>query len=168
MVRCLILFIVSLALLTTMSFATEIYRSTDQYGNTVFSDTPPKNSTPVELPPINTAPPTEVSDTAHRKKPSVTVNMSNQISIQSPANGDIIPNGRIPTTIRVTTREKLAPSQRIVIELNGQKLSNSSSTQYTIPLLSRGPHRIRASLIDQTGKAISKDSVDIMVYQPGN
>jgi hypothetical protein len=151
-----------------MSFATEIYRSTDQYGNTVFSDKAPQNSTPVKLPPINTTPATETREPAHRQKTQPTVTMSNQIAIQSPSNGDIIPNGRIPTSVRVTTREKVDPSQRIVIELDGQTVANSRSCPYTIPRLSRGPQRIRASHDDQSGKVNSKASVDIMVYQPGN
>jgi len=162
------LFLIGFALFTSLSFATEIYRSTDQYGNTVFSDKAPKNSSPVELPPINTTPATEVSDTPTRQAPKVTAAHSNRITIQSPANGAIIANGRLPTTVRASTKDAVDPSLRIVFELDGKTLSSSSSTQHTIPRLSRGPHRISVSLIDQNSKTLSKDAVDIMVYHPGN
>ncbi|WP_373096370.1 DUF4124 domain-containing protein [Zhongshania sp.] len=167
MIRCRF-FILIFSLLSSLSLAAEIYRSTDQYGNTVFSDKAPKNSTPVELPPINTTPATELSNKPPRRATSTSVSHSNQITIQNPANGAIIPNGLIPTDVRITTKETVDPSQRIVFELDGHTLASSTSTQYTIPRLSRGPHRISASLLDQNGKTISKDSIDIMVYQPGS
>ena len=162
------LFTASLCLLCSLSAATEIYRSTDQYGNTVFSDKAPKHSTPVALPSINTTPATEVSNTQSSSSSTSTVTMSNKISIQSPANGAILPNGRLPTAVRVTTQNAVDPSLHIEFELDGQVLNSSSSTQHTIPRLSRGPHRIQASLKNQAGKVISKDAIDIMVYQPGN
>ncbi|WP_373091230.1 DUF4124 domain-containing protein [Zhongshania sp.] len=162
------LFVIGFALFTSLSFATEIYRSTDQYGNTVFSDKAPKNSSPVELPPINTTPATEVSNTAPRQAPKVTATHSNRITIRSPANGAIIANGRLPTTVRATTKDALEPSFRIVFELDSKTLSSSRSTQHTIPRLSRGPHRISVSLIDQNSRTLSKDTVDIIVHHPGN
>ncbi|MEX1670320.1 DUF4124 domain-containing protein [Zhongshania guokunii] len=155
-------------LLSSLSFATEIYRSTDQYGNTVFSDKAPKNSTPVKLPPTNTTPATDVSNRPNHRPTSINVSPDNRITIQSPNNGAIIANGLIATTVSTSTQNPLDPSQRIVFSLDNDTLTRSSSTQYTIPRLSRGPHRIGASIIDEHGRQISKDAVDIMVYLPGN
>jgi len=162
------LLVICFTLLTSLSFATEIYRSTDQYGNAVFSDKAPKNSTPVVLPPTNTTPATEVNSQANHRPASTSVSASNQITIQSPSNGAIIANGLLPTTVSASTKSPLDSSQHIVFSLDNKTLASSSSTQFTIPRLSRGPHRISATIIDEHGRRIGKDAVDIMVYLPGN
>ena len=86
------LLLLLLPLLATPTYG-EIYRSTDEQGQTVFSDAPKPGSTPVELAPTNTTPAVAPSS-QHQPFPKVLGPAPNRLHITQPSNGQVLANGR--------------------------------------------------------------------------
>ena len=146
----------------------EIYRSTNDQGQTVFSDAPQPGATPVELPPTNTTPAVSPAPSSQSSLQSKNATHSNRLRIQQPSDGQVLPNGRIPTEVKLSLEQPLQKGQRIRIRVDGEVVSEGSATSTRIPLLHRGQHQISAQLLDQGGRVVSEDRISVMSYWPNN
>lgn len=153
--------------LSTISTA-EIYRSVDEHGNPVFSDTKDKDSIAVDLPVTNTTPAVDTPTTKQNKRrPAISEDIPD-IKITAPRDGQIFPNGLVATQVRTSLSKPLPKGFRIAISLNGQLLVSGRQTDISIPRLNRGPHRIRVQLFNEQDEVIRSDSIQIMAYWPSN
>jgi hypothetical protein len=149
--------------LCSQAINAEIYRHTDENGRTVYSDKASESAEVITLPTLNTTPAIDVN------KPKKAVNLDrNTIRISSPGNGAIIANGLVGTTVSTSTDQALRKGQYIRISLDGNVLSTSTSMSTPIPRLLRGQRHIKAALLDQNGKTLSEDSINITVHRPTN
>ena len=155
-----------LSLLATAVYG-EIYRSTDEQGQAVFSDAPKPGSTPVELAPTNTTPAVSPSTQPH-SFPKVLGPAPNTLNIQQPGNGQVLPNGRTPPPVAVRLAQPLKDGQRIRIRVDGKVLSEGATTSTSIPFLHRGEHQISAELVDHNGRIVSRDQVTVISRWPNN
>lgn len=147
----------------------QIYRSTDAQGNTVYSDTPSPGSEAVELPQPNTTPAVEPSAIPRPRETDDDATVP-AIRITQPSDGQIIANGRLPTTVRIDSDRPLGPAYQLSLSIDGsrQSLPATMPLEHSIPLLSRGAHTIEAVLKNADGDTVSRDSVDIIVRWPGS
>ena len=160
------LLLLLLPLLATPTYG-EIYRSTDEQGQTVFSDAPKPGSTPVELAPTNTTPAVAPSP-QHQPFPKVLGPAPNHLHITQPSNGQVLANGRTPTPVTVNLEQSLREGQRIRISVDDEVLTEGSATSTSIPFLHRGEHQISAELLDHNGRIISSDQVTVISRWPNN
>lgn len=145
----------------------EIYRYTDENGNTVYSDKAPKGSSPITLPGLNTTPAVDIVEPKQKRPKAINLDLNN-IQITTPSDGAIIANGLLPTTVTVSTDQALRKSQQIHISLDGRLISKTTSTSASIPSMPRGQRQISATIVDSKGKTLAESSVSVMVYRPGN
>lgn len=156
-----------LILLSPLAAHGEIYRSTDAQGRPVFSDAPHPNAEAVELAPTNTTAAvsqSEQQETSHKQLQSI----PNQIRIQQPRDGQVLPNGRVPTAVRLSLKQPLQTGQKLRIRLNGNIIEEGQSTSSQIPFLNRGKHQISAELLDREGNILSRDSVSLYSRWPSS
>lgn len=148
----------------------EIYRSTDEQGNTVFSDTPSPNSEAVELPQPNTTPAVDPSDAPQQSRSNNDIANAPTIRITTPSNGAILPNGRLPTAVRIDSNRPLGKRYTLTLIVDGQSrtLPTATPVEHRIPLLSRGPHSLEAILKTSDGMVVNRHKVDIIVRWPGS
>ncbi len=154
-------------LLCSQISSAEIYRHTDEQGQTVYSDSPREGGNPVELPAINTTPAVVPTASSPKSKPSRPAAAANTVRIQQPRNGQVFPNGRIPTQVSVSLQRPLYRGEKLRFSLDGKLVNEGRSPSTTIPLLTRGGHQIAVSVIDSQGRELSRDSVSITAHWPG-
>lgn len=159
-----------LALLcTSVTASAEIYRSTDDRGNPVYSDTATPGSQEVDLQQPNTTPAVEPTPPSRPQNADNNDSYAPRIRITQPSDGQVLPNGRLPTTVRIDSDLPLRAEHQLTLSIDGtlHTLSATTPTTHRIPLLSRGPHTLKATLKDANGKVLSSDSTHIIAHWPG-
>ncbi len=158
----------TLALLLCSTLAhSDIYQHTDEAGRTTYSDSPRDGGKAVELPAINTTPAVTPAEPAASKPAAPSARDAlNALRIQQPRDGQIFPNGRIPTQLSVSLQRPLRGGEKVRFSLNGSPISEGKALSTRITLLPRGRHQISASVIDRRGKVLGRDSVAIVVHWP--
>lgn len=150
--------------------ASEIYRTTDEDGNVVFTDDPPSDDAePVELDPLTTVKPVEgdpdgASSTSQpEEEPDTPSNGIAGISIAYPENEKGIRHngGNIPFEVALEPEGATLPrGHQVEIILDGEVRGRAASTEVTVSTVERGPHTVRARIIDNAGKTrYESDSV---------
>lgn len=155
----------TIVLLTGQASAADtIYQSTDKRGNPVFTDQPPPNARPVELPPINTTPPIAPAATPGPAPAKAFAGYSRiDIGVSS-----TIPNGLAPTTIGIDLQPELQAGHRWQLLLDGAVQEVGSGGSATIDRLERGTHQLELRVLDATGAVVgSSSSKEVFVYWPG-
>lgn len=160
------------ALAAGPAVASEIYRTTDAEGNVVFTDDPPSdNAEPVELDPLTTVEPVEVdtdgavtgSSSDPEDVPDSPSNGVSGISIAYPENEKGIRHngGNVPFEIALEPEGATLPrGHQVEIILDGEVRGRAASTQVTVSTVERGPHTVRARIIDNAGETrYESDSV---------
>ena len=167
------LLILSLLLASTLASA-QIYRTTDEDGNVIFTDRPPASEgtevEAVELNPTNTTPPPEERpDLAPRpldEEPEVTPNY--RVTVTAPEDGTTIPMGPGNFSVSAGTSPALAPGENLQLILSGTAWQEPQSRgQWNLTNIRRGEHDIVVVRVDAEGKEIaSSEPVRILVLRP--
>ncbi|MFW5969028.1 MAG: DUF4124 domain-containing protein [Halofilum sp. (in: g-proteobacteria)] len=152
----------------------DIYRTTDEDGNVVFTDEPPSDDAePLDLKPLTTADPVEgegepeelddADSGASDDEPDTPSNGLQGISIAYPENEKGIRHngGNVPFEVALEPEDAALPrGHQIEIIVDGEVRERAASTKITVSTLDRGPHTVRARVIDNAGKTrYESDSV---------
>jgi hypothetical protein len=156
----LLMIALPLALFAGPIAASEIYRTTDEDGNVVFTDDPPTDDAePVELDPLTTVKPVEGEPaggtSASPGEPERPSNGISGISIAYPENEKGIRHngGNVPFRIALEPEGATLPrGHQVEIILDGEVRGRAASTQVTVSPVDRGPHTVRARIIDNGGQ----------------
>jgi len=144
--------------------ASEIYRTTDPDGNVVFTDDPPtEGAEPVELDPLTTVEPVQgdpdgaVTGSSRRaeEEPDRPSNGISGIAIAYPENEKGIRHngGNVPFEVALEPEGATLPrGHQVEIILDGEVRGRAASTEVTVSTVERGPHTVRARVIDNAGE----------------
>jgi len=132
--------------------AVEVYRSVDQYGNTVFSDQPSDDAEKIEVRELPVVPGME-SIPSVSPRPRV-VARYNAVSITSPANDQTYFRGDGDLLVTVRTEPRLSGADTLVLYLNDTEHASGRATSFTIPELDRGTHQLRVAIKDGSGNIV--------------
>lgn len=148
-------------LLPMLAAAEQIYRSTDEQGNPVFTDEPPtEEADPIRLDPLTTVPAGETPDEVDQ--PSADNGQSKSqpatyggIEVTYPPSGQAVRHngGMVPFRVELKGRE-LAEGHRVEILLNGEVRGSGSSTQVSVSPVNRGSHTVVARVVDAQGSPV--------------
>jgi hypothetical protein len=165
----------------------QIYKWTDDQGNTIYSDQPHPNSSQVELPPTNTletnvpqmpASPTGSSSQNSDRQGQLS-NGYNTLQITSPGDDEAIRANDGNVTLVINTEPPLSPGHILRASVDGQLrqeavAGNGQSTQrLTLSELDRGSHDIVAVVTNTRGEEVDRSpgiTVHVQrtsVLQPG-
>ncbi|APQ12273.1 hypothetical protein NS274_17500 [Pseudomonas oryzihabitans] len=144
-----------------------IYKSVDAEGNTVFSDQPSANATPVQVPPTNTVgnpqPAPSIPSAPAAATPAgpafsrLEVNLPNDEAIR--AN-----NGTF--AVGVSLEPALKAGQSLQLLVDGQPYgSPGQSTRFGVTNLERGEHRFAAQVLSGTGEVIQTSAEKTVTVQ---
>jgi hypothetical protein len=163
-------------LLTTLLFAftasAQIYKTTDEHGNVVFTDSPPADSAStqkIEVRQPNTAPaPASQAAPPPASEPAEQEVTTYEVAITAPANETTIPNG--PGNFSVTGSVKPSLSTELALQLfmDGEPRGEPQrSTTWDLVNVFRGAHSLTIGVVDQQGKSIAvSDAVTVFVHRP--
>lgn len=157
-------FALYLLLFLTFTVHAAVYRSVDEFGNVVYSDTPVEGSEEIRL---NVAPGyetpvvpdlapqviTEQEQTEELEEPNY------QVTVVSPEHDQSIRDNAGTVTIEVHVQPELNQERGDLIQfqLDGQVVGQAQpSTSFTLTNIDRGSHIVVASVIDKTGKILKR------------
>ena len=158
----------AVTLLIGLPLQADIYRHTDEQGRTVYSDSPRDGGRPVELLPTNTSPAITPAPPAKLDRHATPVPAVNRVQINQPRDGQVFPNGRIPTTISVSLQRPLRGDEAVRITVNGRTISQGTALSARIERLNRGQHQISAEVLGPSGKRLSRDTISVIAHWPSN
>jgi hypothetical protein len=168
-----------LVLLPALAGAEEIYRTTDDQGNPLFTDDPPSDDAePVKLDPITTVPaaePDQAPDPASSGGAQETTDQAGPepeyegiVVEYPPADQAVRHNGGL-VPVRVALRPegaRLAEGHQVEVLLDGEVRGRGASLQVSVSAVARGPHTVRARVIDAQGRpVVSSAPVDFMLLR---
>lgn len=140
---------------TTPLYAADIYQSVDDKGNPVFSDQPPSNSSPVDLPAVN------ISDAVESRPPAQSSKLPSPrpgISITHPAPGSVQAMGEPALQIQLQAQGN-TDNLMLNISLDGAQIYHgpySNSLTFDKPF--QGEHSLTVNLTDKRGQLIDSAS----------
>ena len=132
----------------------EIYKHLDQHGNVVFSDSPSKESTKIELkelPIINF--PTPPAPTAAKADPKTF--RYTTFEIASPSNQQTLRDNNGAFQVSLAIQPALKKSHSLQLFLDGsQSPSAANGTQFSLSGIDRGTHTVHAKVFDKESQLI--------------
>ncbi len=142
--------------------AEQIFRSVDENGNVVFSDTPPAQSRgaePVDLPEMNEYPSQrpvyrqgETSET-----PPVAAPRYAEVKVVSPHNDEAIRNNAGSVHVEISSDPVLAPGHTLQLIMDGEVIAANTTGSFDLSYVDRGTHRLEARIIDDaTGDELAR------------
>ncbi|WP_083331026.1 DUF4124 domain-containing protein [Halofilum ochraceum] len=164
----LLMMVLPAALAAGPVVASEIYRTTDEDGNVVFTDDPPdEDAEPVELDPLTTVEPVEGDPdgavNSSSGEPDTPSNGISGIAIAYPENEKGIRHngGNVPFEVALEPEGATLPrGHQVEIILDGEVRGRAASARVTVSPVNRGPHTVRARIIDSSGQTrYESDSV---------
>jgi len=171
-------FLLSVTLTMALPVSAQVYKSVDENGTVIYSDTPPaKDAKPVKLPPISIV---EAPD--YPKAANVAADKAEEESgfslrslrrsykdfaIVAPKQDESIFHPQGPVTAAWSTHYQLQPGMQVTMILDGKE--QAPTTAQIIPLgkLDRGEHRVQAVLTDAKQRNIaSTATVTFYIHRP--
>ncbi|HEY6131718.1 MAG TPA: DUF4124 domain-containing protein [Halioglobus sp.] len=170
MSRC---FLFALLLIPLTGWCDSVYRTTDEHGNVVFTDTPPANNKPAERvelnhtntaeSPPNLAPPAQVGTQDKESDiPPTTV------TITDPPNETSYPMGPGNFSVSVDVSSPLATDENLQLFMDGAAWgSPQQATRWNLTNVFRGQHDLTVGVVDNTGKTQALSTpVRVFVHRP--
>jgi hypothetical protein len=164
--------ILGTALLLASTAIAQVYKSTDDQGNVVFSDTPPAGSSDsqqVDIPRTNTSPPPPVIAPVPRPTPEApeTETVPVEVAITSPANESTIPMGGGIFTVSASVSGGDS-SQVLQLLMDGSPQGEPQQTgSWNLENVLRGPHDLVVEARSRDGKVLARsEPVRVYVLRP--
>ena len=147
----------------------QIYRYTNEAGDTVFSDQPPADGSAqeVEVSPTNSAVPTKPA-TRRDSPQSPQSPQTYQTRITTPVDQTTLPPGPGNVDVSASFSPPLASGERVALTVDGVRMGGPQrSTRWQLSNLYRGEHKLIAERIGRSGEVIDRSPVvTLYVYRP--
>ena len=159
--------VLALALAATSAWA-QIYKSTDEEGNVVFTDTPPPDTSTqqVELQRTNTAPPPPdlPRATPSENSPEPEDPAAPQAIITAPANETTIPMGGGNFSVSAHVEPRLDRGQGLRLTMDGEPQGQPQASGFwDLTNVFRGAHDLVVEVVEADGTVVSS-SAPVRVY----
>ena len=159
------LFLIASITLSIFSHA-EVYKSLDKDGRIVYTDKPMPNSEKVKITEPNTIKSITVPN-PDEQEPASKPFEYDTLTITTPADNGIIPNGLVPFDVAINAAPKLQPEHRLQLLIDGKLHSSSSKNTFRVNSLSRGKHTLQTLILDASGNRLTQSKViRVFVYRP--
>ena len=159
------------ALLLAVPASAQIYKTTDEHGNVVFTDSPPPGeSEQVELQQTNTTPPPPVAAPIERPapEPEAVAAAPVEVAITSPANETTIPMGGGNFSVTAAVNSGAASGQLMQLLMDGAPQGEPQQAGvWNLENVFRGGHDLVVQVSDRNGKVLAtSDPVRVYVLRP--
>jgi hypothetical protein len=166
-------FIFLLSLLFAVSVNAQVYRTTDENGNVIFTDKPPhSNAEEVTINPTNTTPATEVRvETPEAESPveeETDEAADYRVVVTAPEDGGTIPMGTGSFTVIASVSPGLEDGETLQLLMNGTANGEPQrQNSWDLVNMRRGEHSVVVARYDTEGNVqASSEAVHILVLRP--
>jgi hypothetical protein len=165
---------ISVALLLVLcagAAASEVWRWVDDQGVVHYSDRPQPGAERVEMksvqsyqaPQLAPQPGSRAEESEGRTEAQAAYS---RLSIVSPADGETLWNIGGELNVQLTMNPPLASGHELEIYLDGQRVDGvPQATQFTLGEVYRGEHRLRASIVDASGRELVSSATIVFYVQ---
>lgn len=147
--------------------AIDVYRTVDENGNMIFSDTPVAGAEKIRVDQIKTVAPDQIPKFEYTSPPKA-VDAYSRLEIVSPEHDSVIQsdNGNVTVSAALEPALNLRAGHYLVLYLDGNEAASGTSPQFILSNMERGTHTLNISVVDQSGKqVISSSAVSFTLYQ---
>ncbi len=147
--------------------AETVYKGTDANGRTIYSDQPFPNSEKITITTTPNPPPANKPIQSTNTKPAHQEVLDYKVSITEPTDQQTFTNDITSIEVKVSITPKLAPNDRIHLEINGEPFGEySQATNFVLNQFPRGTYLIQAVITsaDYLKTPIAK-SQTVTIYQ---
>jgi hypothetical protein len=139
--------------------ATDVYRSVDENGHVIFSDTPVAGSEKINVDEIQTIAPGEVPKFEYTPPPQEEGEYS-RLEIISPQNDSVIQSddGKVMVNAVVEPLVNLKEGHYLVLYLDGTEAASGTSPQFMLSDIEHGTHVLSIAVLDQSGHEVKRSS----------
>lgn len=175
---CGMLMICTATALSAPAALAEVYKTVDENGNVVYTDTPPEpGAAPMQLRELSVVP---VPEYASKKKAEQSSGLKEgevpdlaelrrgyrDFSLTSPTQEQTFTGTGNVATIAWNTRFELQPGMQVLLHIDDQALPPTTAGVLNSPPLDRGEHQVRAELVDARNRTIATSGpVTFFVHQ---
>jgi|SRR5690554_4560682 len=158
-----------ICLATTGHANNEVYKTTDQYGNVIYSDAPIPTRTGETTEKVRVRDTNTMPSTPQRVEPRPSRQQSSssqpdyQVRIVSPTPETSVPPGQRDLIIAVSTALPLPRGAMFAYYMNGELLGRTQVNNYSIREIIRGAHSLEVKVESETGELLSS-SEPVTVY----
>ncbi|HFD80051.1 MAG TPA: DUF4124 domain-containing protein [Gammaproteobacteria bacterium] len=146
----------TLVCLASMAANAAIYRSVDKEGNISFSDSPSKNSRPVELPPLPTYEPPKYAPIESTPRTKAATGYKH-LDLLSPAPSETVRDntGLVAVKVKVDPALNKAAGHRFQYYLDGKaKGKPTDASSISFKNVDRGEHKVEVAVVDASGRQL--------------
>lgn len=148
----------------------DIYRSVDQKGNIIFSDSPVKGAKKIELPPAQTYTASMPKPASKNTTPNPTQAVQyDAIMLTGITAESTLPHNQ-PISVSVSSTPPLQGNDQYGVLVDGKPVgAPQTSGQFTIPGtgLVRGEHRAQAVIVNKKSEVLKQsDPITFYIFQP--
>lgn len=165
----LFLLIISFCLLSPV-VAKDVYRSVDEHGNVIYSDTPLPDAEIISIEEVQTVDPGQVPAFRYTpEKPEAPAYVYNRLEIVSPENDAAFVNPTGEVTISAVIEPVLNSTigHRLILSVDGKETASGLDTQFVLGNLDRGTHTVTVAVVDKTGQQlIASPTVSFTLHRP--
>jgi hypothetical protein len=161
-----------LSLVAASATAQEIFRTTDEDGNVVFTDQPPAGSTKterIELPRTNTTPATPIPPSPEPARTPAEPELPEfQVAITAPPNETTIAMGPGNFSVSASVQPSLAAGASVQLLMDGTPWGEpQQATTWNLTNVFRGAHDITVAVVDEEGQQLANsEPVRVYVLRP--
>lgn len=152
--------------------STQVYRSVQPDGSVLFTDQAKDGAETVRIKALPTVAPFE-NPVSGRTTPNTQSESSQSISspyksfsIVSPQNDTAFHSGNGQVTVTLLIDPPLRPRHQVAIFLDGKKVAEGPSSQFTIGNVDRGTHQLSAQIANSNGAVLDQKKSSFTVHRP--
>jgi len=149
------LFLYSVLIFMTSAASAEIYRSVDENGNVIFSDTPSEGAEKIEVKEAQTVDAPSTEPFRYEPPPGEPPPRYQAVTISSPQNDQSIRANAGNVSVSMSVTPGLRRGDRLVLLMDGKQVASGSSTSVSMKNVDRGTHTLRARVIGRDGKTLA-------------
>lgn len=151
--------------------AQNVYRTVDENGNVIFTDTPPAGgiqTEQVEIREPNTSPAVEIPAPAPEPEAATEEAAGYQVSITSPADETSFPMGPGNFSVSAAVKPALSDSESLQLFLDGAPWGEAQrDTEWALTNVFRGAHDLTVAVISTDGEQLAvSPPVRVFVHRP--
>lgn len=154
--------------LFAMSSTAQIYKTTDENGRIIYTDTPTDKAEQVKLKTTNTAPAVALPDQPEQPADNAVESRPYRLHITSPAPGTTLTPGEQSITISFLANQPLQPGLRFQLLDNGNPVGRSTTgNSVTLTEVERGEHNLSVIIYDPDDRILAESApLPLYVHRP--
>src|SRR3990172_5300642 len=145
--------------------AEDVYRTVDEHGNVIYTDTPAQGAEKIRVDEVQTINPGDVPQFVYTP-PADAGDTYSRLEIVSPENDSVIQGNNVTVSVALEPPLNLRTGHYLELRLDGNEAASGSGLQFTLSNLERGTHTLDMAVVDQSGnRLIISPPVSFTIYQ---